>query len=339
MINKRSEINHFEAVMGYHSKNNYRDGWLFKHKNMISEIQLHTYVNVLRDNGISIENVLDWFFKEYLKEEFGIEDFYLNFPSESTTYIEKCKIIAPEIESALRQYNLLVEDGCIDRDLLRMSSTPMSFSNCKSYLKNKYAYPDSNEFNRICYYFFSDQCMLSYIEKLKNKYKCFFDLIAKEKIQYDDYLDYQKRDLDWLLSNDYLSISNENDLMIKDLLKIRIMKDIYQNEEICFANVSVKIQDKIEELVESGILSTGEGLFSRNEVHYFNYNLNKSEFGNALDLRNMYVHGCFQNDVENSEIHKYNYYIFIKLIILIIIKINDELCNIKPALDSAVRAG
>ncbi|TSA23396.1 hypothetical protein D4R71_08685 [bacterium] len=57
-----------------------------------------------------------------------------------------------------------------------------------------------------------------------------------------------------------------------------------------------------------------------------NYHLNKSAFNDSLDLRNKYIHGTQPNDSGDDEIHKYNYMIFLKLFVLIIIKINDELC-------------
>ena len=65
-------------------------------------------------------------------------------------------------------------------------------------------------------------------------------------------------------------------------------------------------------------------LFSKPEQNYLNYFLNKSEFNNSLDLRNKYSHGT--QPFGNEEVHHSNYIIFLKLFILIIIKINDELC-------------
>lgn len=68
-------------------------------------------------------------------------------------------------------------------------------------------------------------------------------------------------------------------------------------------------------------------LLSRPEQDYFNYYLNKSSFNNSLDLRNMYVHGTQSNDSDNENVHYTNYITFLKLFVLIIIKINDDLCT------------
>ena len=56
------------------------------------------------------------------------------------------------------------------------------------------------------------------------------------------------------------------------------------------------------------------------------YYLNKSEFNNGLDLRNKYIHGTQPSSDDAEEKHRYNYMIFLKLFILLIIKINDDLC-------------
>ena len=51
--------------------------------------------------------------------------------------------------------------------------------------------------------------------------------------------------------------------------------------------------------------------------------MNRKDFGNSLDLRNLYLHGTQGHD-ENT--HKNHYYKFLELLIILIIKINDDLC-------------
>ena len=41
----------------------------------------------------------------------------------------------------------------------------------------------------------------------------------------------------------------------------------------------------------------------------------------------MYVHGTQSNDSDNENVHYTNYITFLKLFVLIIIKINDDLCT------------
>lgn len=79
----------------------------------------------------------------------------------------------------------------------------------------------------------------------------------------------------------------------------------------------------IEKLGEKNHVCFESTLFSRNEQDYFDYYLNKTKFTNGYDIRNKYLHGTNSNDKKQYEA---DYYRILKLIIIIIIKINDDLC-------------
>ena len=49
------------------------------------------------------------------------------------------------------------------------------------------------------------------------------------------------------------------------------------------------------------------------------------EFVNGLEIRNKYIHGIQQVNMNEDE-HKQNYYILLRLFVLLAIKINDEFC-------------
>ena len=55
----------------------------------------------------------------------------------------------------------------------------------------------------------------------------------------------------------------------------------------------------------------------------FDYYLNKSEFTNGLDLRNKYIHDTGSLD---ENIQRQDYTVLLKLMIILIIKINEEFC-------------
>ena len=64
-------------------------------------------------------------------------------------------------------------------------------------------------------------------------------------------------------------------------------------------------------------------LFSRSEADYINYMLNQAEFSNGLDLRNKYTHDtCPLNEGKQKQ----DYLELLKIMILIVIKINEEFC-------------
>ena len=59
------------------------------------------------------------------------------------------------------------------------------------------------------------------------------------------------------------------------------------------------------------------------EQKYLNFMLNKSEYCNGPDIRNKYIHESISLD-ENEHFH--DYIELLKIMVLIIIKINEEFC-------------
>ena len=103
-----------------------------------------------------------------------------------------------------------------------------------------------------------------------------------------------------------------------------IVKDLYNNEVSCLSYLEkyVKI---IEEMKSDKQIEFGSTLFSIPEQHYLNYLFNRAEFSNGLDLRNKYVHGSHAPASEEAQ-HRTNYYVFLRTLAFIIIKINEEFC-------------
>lgn len=157
-------------------------------------------------------------------------------------------------------------------------------------------------------------------------------MLKHEKIKYIDYREYSKRELDWLISHCYISLDEDGYIKIVNEIQILILKDLYENEVINFWHCPKPYHKEIFKLVQSGMLEFEDSLFSKPEQDYFNYHLNNSTFNNSLALRNKYIHAN-ENDDEDEEKHKRNYLIFLKLFILIIIKINDELCIVNDNVD------
>ena len=106
--------------------------------------------------------------------------------------------------------------------------------------------------------------------------------------------------------------------------RVLLLQDLYDHEVL---RTSMWNKNLLDQLVSSGDLRYGSGLFSEPEQKYFNYMLNKSEFSNGLDLRNRYIHGS--NTLDERQ-QKMDYITIMKLMIIIIIKINEEFCHTKP---------
>lgn len=324
MVSKFSFMGIFERTIFMRSKRDYPVSTTFNRLNQLADIQLYGYYEQLQKYGLRIEDLILWFFNEYLPKEFNIENYNINMPSKKSNYLEKCRTLLPEIDSCLKQFNYYVEDGIIDSELIQISSTHMFFKNVKSLLKNKYVYPNGKEYNVITYYLFSDQCMLAYIERFKKKYENFYDLLMNENIKRDEIVRYEQESLNKLIKGGYIYIDNEGFIKIKNKVQTLLLKDINNNDVISYWKLNDKQRYEIDLLEKKGLLKFESSLFSKPEQDYLNYNLNKSEFINSLDLRNMYGHGT--QPFGNEDVHHSNYIRFLKLFILIIIKINDELC-------------
>lgn len=324
LVSKLSYMGIFERSLFMHSKRDYHTSMAFNRLNQLADLQMVGYYGQLQKLNVRLEDIIAWFFSGYLQTEFKIENYNISMPSKDCNYLEKCRTLLPEIDSCLKQYNYYVEDSVIDSELLGISSTHLLFKNVKSLLKNKYVYPIDQKFDLISYYLFSDQCMLAYVEKIKEKYSSFYDLIINENIKEDEIVRYEQNSLKKLIDDGYIIIDENGHIKFKNKKQILILKDITENEVISYWKLSKSERIEVDNLVKKGILKYDSSLFSKPEQDYLNYYLNKASFINSLDLRNMYSHGTQPFGDEN--IHYTNYIRFLKLFILIIIKINDELC-------------
>lgn len=324
LVNKKSEDGLFEKL-SIRSKKEYKCNETFQRKSMLSSLQIMAYYKQLNNIGIKLEKIIEWFFKRYLKDEFKIKSYKINVPTEGSTYLEKCRNILIEMDYILKEYKLFVEERKINQELLEMSSSHLFFQDIPSIVKKKYVYASSEEYNLVSYYFFSDQCMLAYLERIGEKYENFYSLVINEKVKLEEYPEYDQRDLKELIKMDYIDIDKEGYLTIKDLKKVNIFKDLYYNDVISYWKYSKTARKIMDELCEIGILKFESTLLSTAESEYFNYYLNKASFVNGFDLRNKYIHGCQPNGKDSEKIHESNYYLFLKLLILLIIKINDDL--------------
>lgn len=328
---KRSECGVLESIMHPNAEHLYIDSFSFKVKEMLSSGEIISYIEVLKIFGVRFENIIEWFFHKYLPEEFNVNDFIVKMPSENAPYFEKCRTILPEIDRVLKQYNMFVEDGFIEQELLQMSSSHLFLKDCNSLNKRKYIYPSSEWYKTAAYLLFSDQSSIFYLPHKEEKFKNFFDLMISEKVKIEEFQEYQVSRMKWLFDNDLVRADSSGYLYFCDELKIIIIKELFYNEVINYWHYSIKIREQIDDFLSKGLVCEESSLLSRNEQDYLNYYLNKSKFSNGRDIRNRYLHGTNTN---NEEQYKMDYYTIIKLLVVIIIKINDDLCISKDYVDT-----
>jgi len=322
LVSKFYQMGVLERFAFISSKNAYKTGFTFNQKDIFSLMQLRGYKNELFSSGIRLEEIIEWFFEEYLANEFNANKFQLNMSSLSSNISEKCTTIMPAMESVLKQFSLYVEEGEIDLELLWIRSEQVIYDNIPSLINKKYVYGVGDEYHAVNAFLFSDQTSLTYSEKTEKTYNNFFDLLCNEKIKLKEYPDYYIKKVNWLLEYEYLREDKKGNIVLNNKRLIMILRDLYFNEVISYWRLPKLERKIIDELEQKNIVEFENTLFSRPEQKYINYLLNKSQFNNGLDLRNEYIHG--QPNPDNEKKHKQNYLIFLRLFILVVIKINDD---------------
>lgn len=320
-VSLESDTGLLEQLFSVKGKRSYTENTIFGFRSDLFALQMKFYVEFLNEHKINIEEVFKWFFEEYMIEEFSAKGFRFT-PSTATTYLEKSKNLASEMEGVLKQFRMYVENDEIDRELYEMSSEHLFVENLPSFIENKYAYSnDKSTVKKEMFLLFSDQTYLSFSERTEDKYSTLYDLLVEDKIPYSEFEDYQKGNIDWLIEQGDLGLTKDGVVYLRN--PVAILKDLYDHEVVCDYKMSF-YKTILDEMVKKGKLVRTSALFSKPEVDYLNYALNKSSFSNGLDLRNKYLHATYPMDTEAQ----YKDYIeLLKIMVLIIIKINDEFCE------------
>lgn len=319
---KSSELGVFERCLGIKGKREYNIGITFNLKFMRAVLQMRSYRIELQALGIRIEDIFKWFFETYLKEEFNAAGFRFSPPSEGTTYAEKCKLLAISIDGVLKQYRLFCEDGYVDHELLEMSSGHIVFGSLSSMRGKKYAYTGSQEFLAEQNLLYSDQSILVYTEKTRDKYKALPEMLIRENLSIEDFQEYQRASLQWLIERGNVIVGGDGSLDI-DRFRSFVLRDLFKNEVLCPEYYDDELQKRLDLLESMRDIVYVNTLFSKPEQDLLNYILNKAEFSNGLDLRNKYSHDTCSLD---EAVQIQDYHILLCVMMFIIIKINEEFC-------------
>lgn len=321
LISRQNELGTFEKIM-MKSKNEYLIGEVFNKKSFLSQIQIvilnHYLIN---QRNKSIEELTSSFINRYLNENFNI-NFEFKFPSEYSSFFEKIRILAPEFEFLLKQYQSFVDEESINFELIGFNSEPLRFSEIRSLVSRKYVYIKDNLIHQLKYYFFSDQSMLYYVEKFKDKYHNFYNLIKNENVKIEDFENYQKDIIQKLIDDKYLFLDKENNVKIEKEIMLNLIGELFKDEVLSYWHYEKEIRYVIDDMIENDYLNFESTLFTKQEIKYLNFHLNTKEFTNGLDLRNKYLHGT--NSSSENE-NKNDYYVLLKIIILSLLKIEDDL--------------
>ena len=321
LVSKASELDVIERVMGVKSKNEYEVGEIFTKKEILSILQLHLIEDYLKRKNRGIEQLINSFIL-HINEL--LEPHNLIFPVRvsDSPELDKIRTLLPDFDFLLKQYKNLAEHGTIDIELLQVSSKPIGFSQINSQNKIKYVYSNDRLILQLKHIFFSDQSHMYYTETFGTKHTNLFDLLTKETVNLEDFANYQKDTIQFLIKEGYLKINKENNVEIDEITFIYIIRELHRNELMNYWHYPKFIRDEIDLLIKNKKLFTEQTLFSKEEVKYFNFYLNQKIYTNGYDLRNKYLHGT---NIQSEQKHKNDYYLILKIIILTLLKIEDDI--------------
>jgi len=323
LVSKKREMDGMEKIF-MKSKNCYSKGMTFTRKSNLSHLQiLMCSAHYLPGRNKTIELILKEVIDGLINGFFGLKNLKITFPSENTSNLEKVRMIAPEFESLLKQFQLYAEDGIIDHELLRISSAPKKISEIKSLVEKKYGYGTANQkLQELQYSFFSDQSMLWFVDSYKDKYHNLYSLLVNEDVRLSDFKNYQRPAIEKYIGDGYLAEDQGGFVKIHKLVELFIIGKLYKDEVISYWHFSQRIRVVIDQMQKEGMICFGKTLFSKSEQKYFNFYLNKSDFTDGLDLRNRYLHG---SNSDSDEEHQNSYLIYLKLFVLALLKVVNDL--------------
>lgn len=324
-VNKISTKTSILDIIQLKAKRDYQVNANFEINEMLTDASLALYYSLLKKQNVRLEDVLEWFFKTYLKEDFSVLGYIFTAPSEGSSYKEKCRDILPEIEYALQQFKSYIDYKVINHEMLSLSSSGTTFGQVPSLIKNKYIYA-KDILNPVFHLLFSDQTLLGYLGNPQKDSERFFDLLQKHQVRIDEFEEYQKTELQYLIDNNYIAII-DGFLRWENPLRIKILYELYHYNVISMYRLHDTLQAEVKLMHQENKVEFESTLFSKLEQDMFDYYLNNSKFQNGPQLRNKYAHGRLGNAANsNEEIHYKNYLLILKLLIAIVIKINEDFC-------------
>lgn len=326
LISKESEADVFERIIGFQAKDAYNVNFGFRYNTNMSMLQIVSLQSVLEKKERSIEDSIMDFYTKYLPKTYKYPKLSLVMPTKSASYAEKATTLLTAIESILRQYDLFTKEGAVDMELLAQSK-PNHIFKANSAVTNKYYVTENipNDLSLIYYLLFSDQSMLSYVDPYKDEHiKNFYELIVTKKdVRYDSYEEHQKPRLNHLIGEKIVHVTEDGKIEFINMVYVNMLHHLYRFGAVPYWYGLSQSAPVIEDFKRRGWVQEQNTLLTPEEYRYFSYWLNNELFTNGPALRNHYVHG--DTALYDDNAHKNNYYNILILIVLLLIKIEEDL--------------
>lgn len=314
------------AALGPHVCGEYRDNMVARQRQSFGLLETQAYADFLERRGRSLEETLEWVYGTYFPEEYGIDGFGISLPSRGGTWLDRCKGIGPEIERAMKEYQLYAQRGSIEEEYFPYEQFK-SFGDAQALVEGKYAVAGV-KFLTWAGPLFSDQSLLAYVEGKESDAHSFYDLMLSEDVTKADYQEPFRRSIEQLIEKGLVKEDSVTG-KLTPTQRAACLRIVWDSGAIVARRYGGRAKEDIESLVSQGLLKYYDGLFTPDEASYLNYMLNDSEQTNAIGLRNKYSHADSVIKDPDANSIRSDYYMMLALLISITLKINDELVYAK----------
>lgn len=334
LISMSSQEGVMERYLGLSAKHTYRENIDFKVKDQLSVLQMIAMVKTLCETGRRVEDAIKSFYEDFLREQYNYPSQRITIPSVESSYVEKFRALAPEMDSVIKQYNLYSKEGEIDPELLALESSIKVTDSASCVEKKYYVVNDGNtDLQSIFYLLFGDQSMLTIVDPYKDEnYPSLFSLLMTMKpIDCSKYEPWQRERLQPLIEKKLVVIGDNSILQVLDWPKILVLQQLYKFRACSFWYYPPEMKESIFDMACAGWVTCCNKLLTPEEQNYFSFILNNERYTNAYAIRNQYIHGC-NPTIDDEQYHEVAYARLLIMFVLLLLKINDDL-HIKTAIE------
>ena len=299
------------------SKYAYNTSLDFKIKRTYFGLTFQAYFDYLTFAGLDLEELYAFCYNELFQSAYNVKGFSCNPSPKENGFYDRCKLLIPEMDSVLKQFDFYKRYGEIDADLFEMQSKTTGYREIRSLQERKYIYLNSEDAKTISRLLFDSGSSLSSGEG------SFYEQILRGAAL-DDFVERRIGIvLDFLERNNVIGYEAQNRIYFKDIILIRTYRTIWESGYCSLFDFSDTFLAKVQQEVEKGNLRYGDTLFSEQESDYISYVMDDKIFSNTLAIRNKYTHGSFSKRLAHE--HKGHYMELMLIMLLYTVKINGEL--------------
>ena len=332
LINKKPSHIDIMDLAGIKSKdayNFYSDSALM---NRLAVGQMAMFYKELKNEDRPLEHCLEIYYNK-LNSDFGYNSGKIDFPTEGTSFEEKVRTLASEVEAIMRRFQAFVKYGFVN-DELADAMDSMKIEEVGSLVKYKYVYQNfeaDSTLLTIQRLLFSDQTMLDYVGKYKDKRlgNLYHLLRSGVNVRKADYKLYHQEQVKYLLDEHILYENDDGFLHFVDSDLASFLYELYTKGSCFFWGYTRSVKEWIMQKTKEGELEISSSLLSRPEQDWLSYYWDNSKFSNSLAIRNRYAHG--RKYGANAQ---YDYITVLMIISILVVKIYSDLAIAKMLKDA-----